>query len=53
MNSIAMGGYISTDAENLKRGYRKPFVVIAKIPNHRNGHAMGPNRVALKYLDLF
>ncbi len=51
-NSIAMGRYRSTDAENSRGGYWKPFVVTARIPDHINGHAMRPNKVALKYLDL-
>jgi hypothetical protein len=41
--------YKSTDAENPIRRYWKPFVVTAKVPNHKNGHFVRPNRVALKY----
>jgi hypothetical protein len=43
MNSIVMGGYISRNAEILKGGY--PSIVIARIPDHKNGHAMRPNKV--------
>jgi hypothetical protein len=52
MNSIDTGGYKSIDAEILRGGYRKPSVVIARIPDHKNGHAMRLNKVALKYLDF-
>jgi hypothetical protein len=52
MNSITIKGYISIDVENPKGGYYKPYVVITKILDHRNGHTVRPNRVALKYLDL-
>ncbi len=52
MNSITIKGYINIDVENPKGGYYKPYVVITKILNHKNGHFVRPNRVALKYLDL-
>ncbi len=32
MNSIDVGGYKNTDAENPRGGYQKPYVIIAKIP---------------------
>jgi len=52
MNSMAIGGYKNTNVENPRGGYHKPFVVTVKIPDHRNGHFVRPNRVAFKYLDF-
>ncbi len=52
MNSIIVEKHININAENLKGGYHKPSIVIAKMPDHKNGHFVRPNRVALKYLDL-
>ncbi len=52
MNSMVVGGYKSANAMNPRRGYQKPFVVTTQNFDHRNGHYVRPNRVALKYLDL-
>jgi len=49
---MAVGGYKSVNAMNPRRGYQKPFVVTTQINDHRNGHYVRPNRVALKYLDF-
>ncbi len=46
MNSIIARRYINTNVGNLRR-YRKPSIIIARIFNHRKGHSMRPNRVAL------
>ncbi len=46
MNSIIARRYIKTNVGNLG-GYQKPSIVIAGILNHRNGHSMRPNKVAL------
>jgi hypothetical protein len=43
---------IEVDVANPRGGYWKPFVVIAQIPDHKYGHFVWPNRVALKYFDL-
>jgi len=52
MNSIAFRRYKSTYAKNLKVRYQKPSVIIVGILDHRNGHSIKLNRVALKYLDF-
>ncbi len=52
MNLMATRRYISVNAMNPKGGYQEPFVVIAQIPNHKDGHYGRPNMVALKYLDF-
>jgi transcription elongation factor GreA-like protein len=52
MNSLAIEGYRSVDARNLRGGYQKPFVVTTQILDHRNGHYVKPNKVALKYFDF-
>jgi hypothetical protein len=49
MNLMVVGGYICVDATNLRGGYQKSFIVIAQIPNHRNGHYVRPNKVVFKY----
>ncbi len=51
-NSMAVGRYKSVNAMNPRGGYQKPFVVTTQIFDHKNGHYVRPNRVALKYLDL-
>jgi hypothetical protein len=45
-------GYKSVNATNPRGGYRKPSIVIAPIPNHKDGRYVRPNMVTLKYLDL-
>jgi hypothetical protein len=52
MNLMAIGGFRSLDAENPKGGYREPSIVTTKIHDHRNGHFVRLNRVALKYFDF-
>jgi hypothetical protein len=49
MNSITIGRYRSTNAKALKGGHQKPFIITQGISNHRNGHYVRPNMVALKY----
>jgi hypothetical protein len=52
MSLIVAGRYISADARNIGRGYWKPSIITTRIPDHKNGHSMKPNMVALKYLDV-
>jgi hypothetical protein len=52
MNLMAIKRYRSVDAMNPKGGYQEPFVVITQIPDHKDGHYVRLNMVALKYLDL-
>jgi len=49
MNSMATGRYRSANATNSGGGYREPSTIITPIPNHKDGHYVRPNRVALKY----
>jgi hypothetical protein len=51
MSSMVARGYKSADVTNLRGGYQKPYVVITQILNHKDGHYVRPNKVALKYLD--
>jgi hypothetical protein len=48
MNSMVVGGYINVDATNLKGGYREPCIVTVPILDHKDGHYVKPNMVALK-----
>jgi hypothetical protein len=52
MNSITIGRYKSTNAENPKGGYQKPSIAIARTLGHGNGHYVRPNNVAIKYFDF-
>jgi hypothetical protein len=52
MNSMVARGYKSEDVVNPRGGYWKPFDVIASILDHRDGHYVGLNKVAFKYLDF-
>jgi hypothetical protein len=52
MGSMIVGGYKYIDATNPRGGYQKPFVVNAQIPNHKDGHFVRPNMVAIKYPDF-
>ncbi len=52
MSSMVVGGNINADATNLKKGYWEPFVVTTQIHNHKYGHYVRPNRVAIKYRDF-
>jgi hypothetical protein len=49
---MAVGGYRSVDAVNPRGGYQEPFVVITPIFDHRDGHYVRPNMVAIKYLNF-
>jgi hypothetical protein len=49
MNSIDVGGYKNTNADNSKGGHYEPSVIIHRIPDHKNGHFLRPKKVALKY----
>jgi len=52
MSSMDVGRYKSRYDPNPIGGYREPYVISAQIPNHRDGHSVRPNKVALKYLDF-
>jgi hypothetical protein len=49
MSSMTVGGYRGVDTTNLKGGYQGSSIVFAKNSDHRYGHYVRPNRVALKY----
>ncbi len=51
-SSMAIGRYINVNATNQKRGYQKPYAIIAPILNHKYYHYVRPNKVALKYLNF-
>ncbi len=48
MSSMVDGGCRSVNSTYLKGGYQEPFVVIAPISNHKDGHYVRPNKVAFK-----
>jgi len=50
MSSMVVRSYRSADATNLRGGYQKPSIVTTQIPNHKDGHYVRPNKVALKHL---
>jgi hypothetical protein len=52
MSSMDVGRYKSVNVMNLRGGYQEPYVIIAPILDHRNGHYVRPNRVAFKYPDF-
>jgi hypothetical protein len=52
MSSMATKRYKGADARNLRGGYQGPSIVSAKISDHRHGHYVRPNMVALKYHDF-
>jgi hypothetical protein len=52
MNPMVVRGYKSANVVNPRGGYWKPFAVIASILDHRDGHYVGLNKVAFKYLDF-
>ncbi len=52
ISSMVVGGYKSVDVMNPRGGYWKPFAIITQIFDHRNGHYVKPNMVALKHFDL-
>ncbi len=49
MSSMATAEYKNADATNPRGGYQEPSIVIAQIPDHKNGHYVQPNRAVLKY----
>jgi hypothetical protein len=52
LNSMAVGGYKSVDVTNPRGRYQEPSTITAQILDHRDGHYVRPNRVALKYPDF-
>jgi hypothetical protein len=53
MNLMATGRYRNANAMNPRGGYREPSTIITPIPNHKDGHYVRPNMVALKYPNFF
>jgi len=49
MSLMVDGGCRNVDSTHPRGGYQEPFVVIAPIFNHKNGHYVRPNRVGFKY----
>jgi hypothetical protein len=49
MSSMVIGRYISVDVMHPKRGYQKPFAITTPTLDHRDGHYVKPNRVAVNY----
>jgi hypothetical protein len=49
MSSMVARGYRNIDVANPRGGYREPSTPIL---DHRDGHYIKPNRVALKYPDF-
>jgi hypothetical protein len=47
MNSIDVKGYKNIDVKNSKGRHYEPSFITHGIPDHRNGHFVRPNRVAL------
>jgi hypothetical protein len=52
MNSMDVGRYINVNAMNPRGGYQEPFAVTTPIFDHKYGHYVRPNKVALKYRDF-
>jgi len=52
MNSMATRRCKNADATNPRKGYQEPSIITAQILDHKDGHSVRPNRVALKYLDF-
>jgi hypothetical protein len=48
MNSMVARGYKSVNVVHPREGYRKPIVITTPNLDHKNGHYVRPNRVALK-----
>jgi hypothetical protein len=51
-SNIVVGRYKSTYVKNPRAGYQEPSIINARIFDHRIGHLLRPNRVALKYPDF-
>jgi hypothetical protein len=52
MSSMVIGRYKNVNAINPKKWYKKPSTIIIPIFNHKDGHYVRPNNVALKYPDF-
>jgi len=52
MSSMAGKGYKSANAMNSKGGHWEPFAIIVLVLDHRDGHYVRPNKVALNYLNF-
>jgi hypothetical protein len=52
MSSMVVGRYINIDVVHPRRGYWKPFAIIAPILDHKDGHYVKLNMVTLKYRNL-
>jgi hypothetical protein len=52
MNSMAIRRCKNAVTVHSKGEYREPIVIILPILNHKNGHDVKPNKVALKYPDF-
>jgi hypothetical protein len=52
MSSMVVGGYRNANVANLRKGYQEQSIVITKIPNHKDGHYVRPNKVVLNYPDF-
>ncbi len=52
MNSMVIGKYKNANATNPRNGYQEPSTITISILDHRYGHFVMPNKVALKYLDF-
>jgi len=50
---MATRRYRNANAMNPRGGYREPSTIITPIPNHKDGHYVRPNMVALKYPNFF
>jgi hypothetical protein len=49
---MVVGRCKSVNAIHSKGGYWEPIVVTTRILDHKDGHYVRPNRVALKYLNF-
>jgi hypothetical protein len=52
MRSMVVKRYRNTNALNLRGAYKKPYVRIAQIPDHKDGHYVRQNKIAFKYPNL-
>ncbi len=49
MSSMVVGGCRNVNAIHLKGKYQEPIVVTTSILDHKDGHYVKPNKVAIKY----
>jgi hypothetical protein len=49
---IRMGRCRNVDAMHSRGGYREPIAITIPSLDHKDGHYVRPNRVALKYPDF-